>query len=165
MIKRLGKYNARWLLAILVYIAAFSVLAGCSGKEEGTSHLSAPEVGEQIKRVVKLDDMKEGDAHKLEKLYQIKAEEVDSFILYTAATNMKASELSVIKAKDANQAESIKKKILKRVELQGVKFKDYRPDEFFLVEKHVLKTNGSYILFVVSKEAEQMENAFDKALK
>lgn len=152
-------------MGILVYIIVFSGLVGCSGKEEGESHLSALEVGKYIKQVVKLDNLKEEDAHKLDKLYQIKSEEVESFILYTAVTNMKADELTVIKVKDANQLESIQGKILKRIEAQEIKFKDYRPDEYFLVEKHVLKAKGNYIFFAVSAEAEQMENAFDEAFK
>ncbi|NQX65945.1 DUF4358 domain-containing protein [Paenibacillus alba] len=165
MIKQFGKFKQKWFMGIFVYILVFSALAACSGKEEGESNLSAREVGKYIKQAVKLDNLKEEDAHKLDKLYQIKSEDIESFILYTAVTNMKADELTIIKVKDANQLESIQGKILKRIEAQEVKFKDYRPDEYFLVEKHVLKAKGNYIFFAVSAEAEHMENAFDEAFK
>ena len=32
------------------------------------------------------------------------------------------------------------------------------------MEHHVLKTKGSFVFFAVSKEAEKMEKAFDRAL-
>ncbi|NEW09702.1 DUF4358 domain-containing protein [Paenibacillus sp. SYP-B3998] len=165
MIKQFENINQKWFMGIFVYIIVFGASVGCSSKEEGESHLSALEVGKHIKQTVKLDNLKEDDTHKLEKLYQIKPQEVESFILYTAVTNIKADELTVIKVKDANQLESIQEKILKRIEAQEVKFKDYRPDQYFLVEKHVLKKKGNYIFFVVSEEAEQMESAFDEAFK
>ncbi|MFD1904694.1 DUF4358 domain-containing protein [Paenibacillus rhizoplanae] len=54
---------------------------------------------------------------------------------------------------------------MKRIGAQEVKLKDYRPEQFYLVEKHVLKVKGRYILFTVSKDAEQIESAFSEALK
>ncbi|MGG4397407.1 DUF4358 domain-containing protein [Paenibacillus thiaminolyticus] len=148
-----------FLIMLAVVIGA---LAGCSGQQAG-EELSAAAVGERIQRVVNLDEMKQGDIKKLAKLYHIEADEMEDFILYTAASNVKADELAVIKIKDAEKAESVKDKILQRIDAQTVKFKDYRPDEHFLIEKHVLKTKGRFVFFAVSKEAAQMEAAFDGA--
>ncbi|GIP32142.1 DUF4358 domain-containing protein [Paenibacillus sp. J2TS4] len=156
--KEIGKFIA----AILAFAVAVGVMAGCSGKENGAADaLSAAEVGERIRQAVNLDDMKQGDSSKLSKLYHIDAGEVEDFILYTASSNVKADELAVIKVKDVNQVESVKEKIRQRIEAQTVKFKDYRPDEYFLIEKHVLKTKGPFILLAVSHEADLMERAFD----
>lgn len=105
--------------------------------------------------------MKKGDLNKLQKLYKIDAVNVDDFILYTSTSNVKADELAVIKLKDESQAESVKENIEQRIEAQKMKFKDYRPDEYFLVENHVLKTKGPFVFFAVSKEADSMERAFD----
>ncbi|WP_337484140.1 DUF4358 domain-containing protein [Paenibacillus sp. OSY-SE] len=51
-------------------------------------------------------------------------------MLYTANSNVKAS-------------------ITKRIDAQTVKFKDYRPNEYALLKKHVLKVQVPYILFTV----------------
>lgn len=152
------------LAAILAIAVVVSVMGGCSGKEDGAAEaISAAEVGERIRQAVNLEDMKQGDGSKLQKLYAIDAGEVEDFILYTATSNVKADELAVIKVKDVNQVESVKKKIRQRIEAQTVKFRDYRPDEYFLIEKHVLKTKGPFVLFAVSKEADLMGRAFDDA--
>ncbi|WII36034.1 DUF4358 domain-containing protein [Paenibacillus thiaminolyticus] len=145
------------MLAVVI-----GALAGCSGRQAG-EELSAAAVAERIQRAVNLDEMKQGDIKKLAKLYHIEADEVEDFILYTAASNVKADELAIIKVKDANQAEHVKQNILQRIDAQTVKFKDYRPDEHYLIEKHVLKTKGRFVFFAVSKEAAQMEAAFDSA--
>jgi len=109
--------------------------------------------------------MKIGDMNRLKKLYHLDADEVQDFVLYTAQSNVEANELAVIKVKQENQAESVKEKIMKRIEAQEVKLKDYRPEQYYLVEKHILKIKGRYILFTVSKDAEKIESSFDEAFK
>ncbi|MCM3340674.1 DUF4358 domain-containing protein [Paenibacillus sp. MER TA 81-3] len=99
-----------------------------------------------MKQSVILDKLKKGDANKLKKLYVLGTEQVEDFILYTANSNVKAN-------------------IAKRIDAQTVKFKDYRPDEYALLEKRVLKVQFSYILFAVSTDAAQIERAFDEAFK
>lgn len=166
MTERFKRISIKGLAAIIVCALALVWLMGCSaGKKEGTHHLSAIEVGKHIEQAVKLDEMKEGDIHKLQKLYQISNEEVENFVLYVALTNMKANEVAVIKVKDATKIENMKQKIIKRVETQKKKFKDYLPKEYTLIENYILKTNGNYIIFATCKDAPQIERAFDEALK
>ncbi|MOA15265.1 hypothetical protein D3C78_1354160 [compost metagenome] len=141
-----------------------SVLSGCSGKDDKTpEQLSATQIGKSIEQVVSLKEMKEEDLNKLQKLYKIDANSVDDFIFYTSTSNVKADELAVVKLKDESQVESVKENIEQRIEAQKMKFKDYRPDEYFLVENHVLKSKGQFVFFAVSKEADLTERAFDSA--
>lgn len=149
---------------VMSLIFTFSVLTGCSGKDNKTmEQLSAAQIGQRIEQAVNLENMKAGDQNKLYKLYKIKADSVEDFILYTSTSNVRADELAVIKLKDSSQVENAKAKLEQRNDVQKLKFKDYRPDEYFLVEHHVLKTKGPFIFFAVSKEAAQMERAFDGA--
>ncbi|MFF2528191.1 DUF4358 domain-containing protein [Brevibacillus sp. NPDC058079] len=155
----------RFLSVLLMFAIGMGMLVGCSNDDVTSGELSAAEVGERIQQTVSFQDMKQGDLEKLQKLYQIEAGKVDDFILYTASSNVKADELAVIKVKDASDSENVKEKIQQRIEAQTIKFKDYRPEEYFLIEKHVLKTKGQFILFAVSKEVDQIESVFEEALK
>ncbi|WP_291580161.1 DUF4358 domain-containing protein [Clostridium sp. UBA6640] len=164
MLKLLKKINKKFLITAVVGTVVLGALTGCSGKEEA-KNISAAEIGEKIKQAANQDEMKEGDNDKLQKLYDINADEIENFVLYVAPTNLKADELAVIKVKDANDVESVKERLSKRVEEQGKSFKDYLPDEYFLIEKHVLKTKDNYVLLAISKDADKIESAFDEALK
>ncbi|MED1917678.1 DUF4358 domain-containing protein [Brevibacillus sp. DP1.3A] len=155
----------RFLSVLLMFAIGMGMLVGCSNDDVTSGELSAAEVGERIQQTVSFQDMKQGDLEKLQKMYQIEAGKVDDFILYTASSNVKADELAVIKVKDASDSENVKEKIQQRIEAQTIKFKDYRPEEYFLIEKHVLKTKGQFILFAVSKEVDQIESVFEEALK
>ncbi|NWL88071.1 MULTISPECIES: DUF4358 domain-containing protein [unclassified Paenibacillus] len=152
------------VVLVLVIIAAIYVLTGCSGQDGRTAdHLSAAQIGASIEQAVSLKDLKAGDRTKLQKLYKLNADNVDDFILYISTSNVRADELVIVKLKDASQAESVKAKIRQRIDAQKIKFKDYRPDEYYWVEHHVLKTKGPFVLFAVSKEADKIERAFDDA--
>lgn len=154
----------RFYPVMIRLVVVISVLSGCSGKDDKTrEQISATQIGKSIEQAVSLKEMKKRDLKKLQELYKIDADSVDDFILYTSTSNVKADELAVIKLKDESQVESVKENIEQQIEAQKMKFKDYRPEEYFLVENHVLKMKGPFVFFAVSKEADQMEHGFDDA--
>ena len=148
----------------MLIILCLSIFVGCADKHAEPSKASAAEVGQQIEKAVSLDGMKKRDLNKLQKLYSVEPESIEDFILYTASSNVKADELLVLKVKKTEQVDGVKEKILQRIEEQTIKFKDYRPDEYFLIENHVLAVKGRFILFAVSKDADSIEHAFNDAL-
>lgn len=152
-------------VVVLALAIAIGILTGCSGRGGGYETLTAADVGERIQQATSLSEMQRGDAGKLQKMYHIEASDVADFVLYTAVSNVKADEVAVIKVKDASEIESVMDQIRQRIEAQTVKFKDYRPEEYYLIEKHVLKSNGPFVFFAVLKDADRMERAFDEALK
>ncbi|GAB0169858.1 DUF4358 domain-containing protein [Lysinibacillus sp. CTST325] len=158
-------FNIKSVITIFICTITLVVLSGCSGKQETSGNLSAIEIGEQIGHATNLEEMKEGDNKKLQKLYNINTDEVENFVLFTAPTNIKADEIAVIKVKDMKNIDNMKEKILNRIEKKSKSFKDYLPEEYFLIEKHVLKTKDSYILLAISKDSDEIEKTFDKALK
>lgn len=159
-----GKKN-KYLFYMYAVMLLCGILIGCSGKNEDAKDVPVHTIEERIRQAASMEDMEKGDRTRLMKLYRLDEEEVQDFVLYTAESNVEANELAVIKVNQANQAESVKEQIMKRIEAQKVKLKDYRPEQFYLVEKRVLKVKGQYILFTVSKDAEKIEGAFDKALR
>ncbi|MEC2260753.1 DUF4358 domain-containing protein [Bacillus thuringiensis] len=165
MISLLKLFNIKFVITIIVCTITLGALSGCFGKKDNVISLSATEIGEKIKHVTNLEEMKEGDSKKLQKLYNINTDEVESFVLYIAPTNIKADEIAVMKVKDMKNVENIKEKISNRIEKKSKSFKDYLPDEYFLIEKHVLKTKDNYILLAISKDADKVEKTFDKIFK
>lgn len=170
MMIRRGRGKVREMGALLALIAAMAVIAvltaGCSGEEPGSGgKATAAEVWERIRPAADLEEMKQGDGDKLLKLYSITADEVEDFVLYTASSNVKADELALIRLKDAKQSGGVKERIMQHIEAQTAKFKDYRPAEYALVEKHVFTAKGPYVFFAVSKQADELEQAFNEALK
>ena len=140
-------------------------LIGCSSKKMTGKTPSIIDIDEKIKKTVDVSNMDIGDSEKLEKLYDIDVEDLEDFVLYIPSTNIEANEIAILKVKDTNKIDDIKYKISARVEKQATNFKDYLPDEYFLIEKYVLKMKDNYILFVISEDAEIIEDIFDESFK
>lgn len=162
--KRRNLWRSKLTIAILALAVMVGLLAGCAGKNEESGSLTAAEVAERIEKSADLSNMKQGDANRLEKLYHLTSNDLEDFVLFTASSNVKADELLVIRLKEASETDRVMEQIEQRIAAQAAKFKDYRPEQYFLIEKRVLKTNGRYILFSVSAEADSMERIFDEVV-
>lgn len=106
-----------------------------------------------------------GDEEKLKKLYDIDSENLEEYILYIPKSNIEANEIAIFKVKESEDLEEVEEKIKDRVEEQATNFKDYLPDEYYLIEKNVLKTKGNYILFAISEDVDKIEKVFDESFK
>jgi hypothetical protein len=149
------------LLMTLTLFFIVGLLSGCSGHSGVDAARTAQEVSARIEQSVDMSGMQQSDSGRLQMLYGIHPNDVADFVLYTASSNVKAEELAVIKVKTSSDTEHIKELIRQRIESQILKFKEYRPEEYHLIEKHVLKSKDNFVLFAVSKEAEKIEEAFD----
>lgn len=166
MIKFLRKGNKGLILLMLAILLTFGMLSGCaSSKAQTTKAPTVKEIDDKIKKACDISNLKEADAAKLKKFYDIDSSELDEFVLYTAPSNIKADEIAILKVKDANNVSKIKDKVAKRLENQSTSFKDYLPNEYAIIQKNVLKTKGNYVLFIISNDAAKIDNAFEEAFK
>lgn len=134
------KIRSKKIFVVALVIALSStLLSSCSSSKEGGKQPSIQNIVEEINNKVDISTMKEGDNDKLQKLYDIDDDKLEDFVLYTAPTNIEADEILILKVKDEKDLNNIKDKISKRVEEQSDSFKDYLPDEYYLIEKHILK--------------------------
>lgn len=145
---------------LVIVILTMVLFVGCSSEEKTPS---IEEINDKIVQATDISQMRVGDAKKLEKLYDVDAEKLESFFLYTPPSNIKADEIVILKVKDSKDTDLIKEKMSNRINVKGESFKDYLPDEYYLVEKHVLKNNGNYILFVTHNDYKKIEEIFDES--
>lgn len=158
------RYKGLFYSIILCSLMVF-VLTSCSSNKPTYKDVSVKNIDEKIKESVDISSMNVGDGEKLEKTYKIDVKDLEEFVLYTPSTNIKANEIAIMKVKDSSKIEDIQDKISERIDNQATNFKDYLPDEYYLIEKHVLKIKDNYILFVISEDAEAIEKIFDESFK
>jgi hypothetical protein len=158
--------NKKIIISTLLIILTMGILGGCgSSTKPEAKNPPVKEISEKIRQTADISQMKEGNEAKLKKLFDISTDELDGYVFYMAPSNVKADELLIMKLKDSNNINAIKDKIVKRSDKQAATFKDYAPDEYYLLQKKVIKTKDNYIIYVVSKDAEKISNAFDEAFK
>lgn len=155
--------NSIVLISLSFTLLSLFLIAGC-GQDE-TRNPSVTEIRDKISKSVNISEMIPGDEETLTFLYEVTMDDIEEFMLYTAPSNIQAYELAIIKVKDRSKLEKIKSHMAQRVENQAASFKDYLPEEYALIERHVLKSRGNYILLAISDEADQIEEIFDESFK
>ncbi len=153
-------------LRIIIICSLILVIStSCSKNESMDKSPSIEDLNNELKETVDLSNMDIGDEEKLKKLYDIDSENLEEYILYIPKSNIEANEIAIFKVKESEDLEEVEEKIKDRVEEQATNFKDYLPDEYYLIEKNVLKTKGNYILFAISEDVDKIEKVFDESFK
>ena len=153
-------------LRILILCSLILVIStSCSKNESIDKSPSIEDLNNELKETVDLSNMDIGDEEKLEKLYDIDSENLEEYILYIPKSNIESNEIAIFKVKESEDLEEVEEKIKDRLEEQATNFKDYLPDEYYLIEKNVLKTKGNYILFAISEDVDKIEKVFDESFK
>lgn len=147
---------------IIVFTA---VLVGCGASETQGNSAKAPSaynIGAQIKASIDLSEMEElSGSQKLQRLYDISSEDIEEYWIMTPSSNIKAREIVIIKAKDSDKVDDIVGKLEARIDRQANSFKDYIPEEYFLIQDSVLKSRDNFVLLVISEDPEAVEKIFD----
>lgn len=162
----LKKVTRKLSVISLLFFILLITLSGCNSSKSSTAKVpSIAEIIQKIKQATDISSMRIADAAGLKKLYDINSTELDDFALFTAPSNIKSDEIAIFKVKDSSNIESIKDKVTKRIDKQAKSFSGYLPDEYYLIQHNIVKVNGNYVIFVISKDAEKVSNAFDEAFK
>ncbi len=95
----------------------------------------------------------------------IKEEDCAQVYTYICGEGMKADEVWLIEAVDSAALERIETLAESRKTAKMDETSFYSPDQYAICEAGVIATEGLYLAFIVSPEAEAMEAAFMEAVK
>ena len=159
-------FRKRSIVLLVALFFLLSSLTACgSSKNDSDKKPSVDEITQNIKKSVNLSDKRFGDNEKLKKLYDIDSIILDGFVLFLAPSNIKADEVAIFKVKNSSDVSKVKDKISARIDKKSQSFKEYLPDEYYLIQHSIVKTNGNYVLFVVSKDGDKISDKFGESFK
>ena len=122
------------------------------------------EMRTKLTAAISSDRMELSTARFLKKYYGLNAEDYDGVLLYAPLTNMDAEEMLLIKCKDASQAESVKDAMHKRQQTKETTYEGYAPEQYDLCQNYILDEQGTYILLIISPDAEEIDKVFKDSL-
>lgn len=151
-------------MALVSFVLVVCLLGMYGCVKEKPKNPTVQEISERVQQGVDLSALQVADYPKLKKLYGISRAEIEDFVLYRAPSNIKADEIAIIKVKDPKYLEGVKEKILKRADRQATSFRGYVPEEYYLIQKKIIRVRGDYILFAVSKDADKIAGIFKECI-
>jgi len=127
--------------------------------------VSVSDIMNKVTEEIELPAMMDLKKEEMKDFYYINPDDVEEYIIKTPMMNVMATEMAIIKVKDINNLEIVKESINKRVkDLEGI-WEQYLPHQYELVKKHILKSNGQYIILIIHEDAEKIEGIFDSFFK
>lgn len=115
---------------------------------------------EQITQEIQLPALMEGDAEILAALYGIDSADLEEFVLQVPLMNVSATEFFIARVKEGSM-DTVKAGAERRQQDLEAQWSTYLPEQLELVQNYKLCTNGNYLLFVVSYDAETVAGLFD----
>lgn len=148
--------------SIVAILCSCIILVGCSSVNE---NLTAKDIQKSIVDTGLVKGMEETGTKGLKRYYGLNASDFDSVVLYTPESSMEVDEMLIVKVKDKSQIEGLEDAIDNRVNSQLQNFGSYGPKQCALLNDYELKTEGKYVFFAVSKNAEKLKDAFKESVK
>lgn len=103
-------------------------------------------------------------ADDLKNAYELDASLLAEFSVHAPMMNVKTNEIGIFKVKNKKDIDKVKAGIEKRAAFVQEQFKTYLQDQYEIAKDYRVVTNGSYVLFVISEDADEIEKAFRDAL-
>lgn len=110
------------------------------------------------------DSFMDLDDETLLAVYGISTGDLESYLCKVPLMNVKATEYFIAEVKDGKM-DAVKACVQSRQASLDEQWRQYLPDQYELVKNYKLVTNGNYILFVVSEDADAAVTAFNTYTK
>ena len=157
MTKKKGEFTvlrnirAGMVIILLIYI-------GLIFQSKGDSDTPFADVQKAVVDAADDKNMTLAGTQEIKRFYGINPKDYEDITLYYTNETMGVNELLLVKTKDEKAAEQRKKTQLDN-------FEGYGAEQVKLLDASIIKTKGTYVLFVISPKAETVEKAFTKSLK
>lgn len=149
------------IVGIIALIAVLAVLLCACGEQ--AQPLS--DVFGTIKTEYKITDMVEfEDVAALERFYGIGADDVAEFAGGVNNSGVNQEEIVLIKAKDTDAAEAISEKLNNRLQSKLNETKNYNPEQYAIIEKCTVDTDGLYVSMIISENAEGIKKIYAEGI-
>jgi len=160
------------ILAVAVSVFMIAAFMGCSENVKNVSvkdiFANIDEAVESIGMLMETDLTNEemADANKyMAEAYSLNLDDIEEGIIKAPMINLQVDEVAIIKVKDKSKIEEVKAGMQKRVEQQIESFENYVPANAEIAKNSIIKSKGNYVVLIMSKDAELIDEAFENSFK
>lgn len=138
-------------------------LAGCGSKSEETASVDLAAVYDSYQQY--LPEMFYPDESTLLNFLGIHVEDCVQYKVAICSEGMRADEIWLIEAKDDAAMENLTALAQTRIQAKLDETESYVPDQFLIVQKAEVLTNGRYLALLVSPDVDALKAGFEAAFQ
>ena len=150
------------LISLFLLLSLLLTMAAC-GKKEETKNLDLKALYDGYSQY--LPEMFYPDEATLLNFLGIRTEDCSAYQVAVCAEGMRADEIWLIEAKDEAALERLQKLAQPRIQAKLDETQSYVPDQYAIVEKAALLTNGRYLALLISPEVDTLKASFEAAFR
>ena len=151
------------MISLLLALALMLTLAACGGKAEEPVSIDVKALYESYGQY--MPDMFFPDEDTMMNFLGISVEDCVQYQVAICAEGMRADEVWLMEAKDAAALENLKQLAETRVQAKLDETVSYAPDQYVVVEKAVILTNGNYLALLISPDVDALKAGFEAAFQ
>lgn len=147
------------LLSLILALALAVSLASCGGKAEEAVSLDVNALYESYGQY--MPDMFFPDEDTMMNFLGINVADCVQYKVAICAEGMRADEVWLMEAKDAAALENLQQLAQTRIEAKLDETVSYAPDQYVVVEKAVVLTQGNYLALLISPDVDALKAEFE----
>ena len=151
-------------ISLLMTVALVAVIFVYLIQSEGSSK-PIDEVAAQVTGLFENEKSEKSPERMLKKHYGLNAQDYEGVVLYSPISNMDAEEMLIVKLASEDQMNELTEAVQERLDSKTNIYEGYAPEQYDLCTHAVIDPEGNYFLFVVHEDADNIQEAFRKALK
>lgn len=156
-----------WLIVGL--LLSFCLFAGCgdkSGDEKKTEVTQTlEEIYTQMEENVELSPMLKLEDDYITNYYGVDLSTFDEYVFMTAENALLAETIIMVKMKEGESSEAVVKLLENIIKQKKAELENYLPEQFKIVEKSEVTTNGNYVILIISSKKAELEEQLPEALR
>lgn len=151
------------VISLLLVLSIMLSMAACGSKKEEAISVDVNSLYESYSQY--MPEMFYPDEATLLNFLGIRVEDCAQYKVAVCAEGMRADEVWLIEAKDEASLESLRQLAQTRIEAKLDETVSYAPDQYVVVEKAELLTNGLYLALLISPDVDSLKAGFEAAFQ
>ena len=151
------------VMSLILVLTLMLCLAACGEKKEEAVSIDVNALYESYSQY--MPDMFFPDEDTMMNFLGISVEDCTQYKVAICAEGMRADEVWLMEAKDEASLETLKQLAQTRIEAKLDETVSYAPDQYVVVEKAVVLTNGNYLALLISPDVEALQAGFEAAFQ
>ena len=150
------------VISLILALALLMSMSACGGKKE-TASVDVKALYESYSQY--LPEMFYPDEATLLNFLGIRAEDCVQYKVAICAEGLRADEVWLIEAKDAAALENLTALANARIQSKLDETETYAPDQYLIVQKAEVLTNGLYLALFISPDVDALKAGFEAAFQ
>jgi len=150
-------------LSLMLVLALVLSMAACGGRKEEAVSVDVSALYDSYSQ--HMPDMFYPDEATLMNFLGISVEDCAQYKVAICAEGMRSDEVWLIEAKDEASLETLRQLAQTRIQSKLDETITYAPDQYVVIEKAELLTNGLYLALLISPEVDTLKAGFEAAFQ